>query len=171
MGDKAESQRALDIAATPKSLKIAIAAAHEVVHSKYPPLTDEDIEDLVRPPTPDANWTPADLAASLADWQADPMKPYLVNVGGNNNLAPLWRHTTRFFGKFPEKIIGEDNDLEYDASGNTAVEINGQSVLKPNRSASFAKPLLTILAHDIWQDSPDTAAICLQYVIKCRNND
>ncbi|KAK7919869.1 hypothetical protein PG985_007891 [Apiospora marii] len=171
MAEQAEKERVFDIAATAANLKRATAAANKIVRDEYPPLDANDLQQLVRPPTLDPiHWTPAHLAASQAAWQADPMRPAILDLHGNNSIAPLWRYTMRFFRKFPDEIIG-DNDLVYDDSSNSTVSVNGQDVRRPNWSAPFAKALLTLLCHDMWQDNPDAAAIALQYVIKCHNND
>ncbi|KAK7985903.1 hypothetical protein PG988_003525 [Apiospora saccharicola] len=160
MAEQAEKERANDIAATAANLKVATAAAHKIVCDEYPAPKANDLQALVRPPTPDANWTAADLASSQAAWQADPMKDAFLDIRGNNNIAPC--------GATP---FGSTESNGAVLVNGQPMMVNGETVRKPNWSATFAKPLLTVLAHEMWQDQPDAAAIALQYVIKCRNND
>lgn len=141
-----------------------------------PPLSKDELRALL-PANPvttfDENYTQEDEEQVQREWRDDPLRQYMMEKGGNNQMVKLWKTMVRLWGTFPEYVIGPMHNLGYDAAKNNikVVEIDGRTYPHPYWSKSFCGDLANLIPHPFWLGQPDDLPVCLQYIVRCRTND
>ncbi|KAI1808776.1 hypothetical protein F4811DRAFT_498762 [Daldinia bambusicola] len=153
------------------TLPTILGSANHFMRQNIPPLTSQEIQNLLPSAETDDDWTQQDEEALQQAWNADPLKKHHVEPKGNKHMAPLWRYTIRFMGTTVEEIIGPRFNLACDISSNTVLDMGDRQVRNPHWSSKFCEKLLHIASHPMWLSQPGAMAMCLQYVVKCRTND
>ncbi|KAK6956029.1 hypothetical protein Daesc_003676 [Daldinia eschscholtzii] len=156
-----------------KSNQVQVQAGFDF-HFNIPSDLQNVVQALLPSAEIDALWTQQDELDLRRSWDADPLKPHVLDSRGNKQTAPLLRYTLRFMDIPAEEIVGPRFNLACDTSSNQTISIvsaGGREVPHPHWSARFCEKLAHLVSHPMWLSQPGALATCLQYVVKCRTND
>ncbi|OTB13390.1 hypothetical protein K445DRAFT_13756 [Daldinia sp. EC12] len=156
------------------TLPAILESANKFMRRNKPPLNQQQVQALLPSAEIDALWTQQDELDLRRSWDADPLKPHVLDSRGNKQMAPLLRYTLRFMGIPAEEIVGPRFNLACDTSSNQTINIigaGGREIPHPHWSARFCEKLNHLVSHPMWLSQPGALATCLQYVVKCRTND
>lgn len=138
---------------------------HYLKHER-PPVTDNDLEDIVGPEQPsfDDEWSQADEDRLRSEWDQSNEKQSLAHV--SRNTLPPWKIAMRLFRLTPVAIISPLQNLVYQP-----LPARGSATASPIHSEAFSTNLASILSHPFWESQIVRLVLALQYAVICRLDD